>query len=171
MSQTETRNHKVKCHFGINDYYKHYSTIVNDPKDEKTYKNVLNDYLKANKNAISNFGYSYTLPERLGRIEIRKLKKQVTVSKDGKIINKLPINWKETKKLWKENAKAKEKKILIRYTNEHTNGYVFKIVYLKYLANYKNKSIYKMQINREMRRNTKTSILGKRLDAFLLNSN
>lgn len=168
MSQIETRNHKVKCQFGIKEYYKFYSNTSKDPVNSQLYSKVLKEYLKMNASLISGSGYQFKLPQRLGRIELRKVKKEVTINKDGDIVNKLVPNWKKTNQLWKENPIAKENKVIIRYVNEHTNGFIFKLVYLKYNANFKNKSVYKMLINRAMRRNTSDSIITKKVDAFLL---
>ena len=100
-------------------------------------------------------------------MELRKVKTEVKIDEDGNIINKLPVNWKETNKLWKENPAAKEKGIKIRYTNEHTNGYTFKIFYLRSKANYNNKSMYQMQFNRDMKRTLSKSIFQGKIDAFL----
>jgi hypothetical protein len=152
------------------DYYKYYKKNNSDPKSKDKYREVLLDYLESNRDLVSKKGYNYRIPRRLGNIQLRKFKKEVTIDKDGNVVNKLVINWKKTKALWKENPEAKERKIKIRYTNDHTNGYVFRIVYVKYTANYKNKSVYKMLVNREMRRNTKDPIINKKVDAFLLNS-
>jgi hypothetical protein len=171
MRQTETRAHKIKCHFGVEHYFSSYRKLSNNPQSSKIYRAVLKDYLDANRKAIYTSGYIFKLPQRLGRIEMRKSKKEVKIDKNGKVINKLPINWQATKKLWAENEQAKERKIKIRYTNEHTGGYVFRPRYIKNTANFKNKSLYKMSINREMRRNTKAAIMNKRMDAFLLSPN
>tara|TARA_R110000851_G_scaffold303660_1_gene461299 strand:+ start:121 stop:594 length:474 start_codon:yes stop_codon:yes gene_type:complete len=153
----------------MTDYGKYYKENAVSPVSNLLFRKVFRDYLNANRNAISNFAYVYRLPQRMGRIEIRKTKKEIKVDpKTGELINKLPINWKATNKLWKENPEAKEKKIKIRYINEHTNGYVFRPKYMKNTANFKNKSIYKMSVNRELRRNTEPAIVSKRIDAFLL---
>tara|TARA_R110000851_G_scaffold57420_2_gene133763 strand:+ start:8285 stop:8755 length:471 start_codon:yes stop_codon:yes gene_type:complete len=155
----------------MTDYWNHYKSNALEPVKNLLFRKVFRDYLNANRNAVSNFAYMFRLPQRLGRIEIRKTKKTVKVDpKTGKIINKLVPNWQATKKLWKENPEAKEKKIVLRYTNEHTDGYVFRPRYMKNTANYKNKSIYKMSVNRELRRNTEPAIVSKRIDAFLLSS-
>ncbi len=166
--EQDKRDHKVKCDYGINDYWKHYNTVVKEPVSEKIYKGVLLDYLKANRNYISKFGYTFNLPRRLGRIEIRKFKQEIKVNRDGEIENNLTVNWQATKKLWRDNAEAKEKKILIRYTNEHTRGYAFRAYYFKNSANFKNKSVYGMQVNRELRRNMSTGIFNKTIDSFLI---
>lgn len=171
MSPTETkdtREHKVTCHYGLPDYYKDYKRNSKDPVDKTLYSKVLKDYLQATRDGISTFGKTFNFPERMGRIEMRKSKRAVKVDKEGKIVNNLPINWKETKKLWEENKEAEKKKVKIRYTNEHTNGYVFRPVYIKNTANYKNKTVYKLSINRALRRGSYLSIMNKRFDAFLL---
>ena len=168
MSQTETREHKIKCDYGLPDYRKDYKNSVKEPEDDETYNNVLIDWLMANQRAIRNFGYIFVLPKRMGRIEIRKTKGEVKIGKDGQVINNLAVNWKATRKLWSENEEAKEKKIKIRYTNEHSNGYIFRPRYMKNTANYKNKSIYRMSINRQLSRGTYSAIVSGKLDAFLL---
>lgn len=168
MSQTETRNHRIKCDYGMPDYYRFYKDTSKSPKSNKVFSDVVRDYLDANRTAVYSKAYIYVLPQRLGRIEIRKMKREVIIDKEGKVINKLLINWKETKKLWSENKEAKERKIKIRYTNEHTDGYVFRPIYMKNTANFKNKSIYKLKVNRDMARKTEPAIVSKKIDAFLL---
>ena len=98
---------------------------------------------------------------------MRKVKTEVKIGDDGKVINNLPVNWRETRKLWEENQAAKIKGTKIRYTNEHTDGHTFRIFYIRSKANYKNKSMYKLQFNREMKRQLSTSIFAGRIDAFL----
>lgn len=165
---TDSRTHKVKCHFGLGDYFKFYNKDTTNPKDKKIFNEVLKDYLKMNQELISIKAYIFMLPQRMGRIEMRKSKKEVFIDKEGNVVNKLVPNWKETRALWEENAEAKLKKIIIRYVNTHTQGYVFRLRYIKNSANFKNKSLYKMQLNREMRRATSNSIITKKVDAFLL---
>lgn len=171
MNLLDKRNHKVISHYGKNDYYKHYCKTTINPVSKKIWDKVLMEYLSSVANLISQEGCVFNLPSRLGKMELRKVKKEVSLDKNGNIKNTLNINWKETKELWKTNIKAKEKNIKIRYINKHTDGYSFKIVYIKYTANYKNKSVYKMSINREMRRSTGKPILNNKLDAFLLKNN
>jgi hypothetical protein len=170
-SQIDKRDHKIKCQYGMGDYARWYSKNTEAPVSDKIFRQVLKDFLKMNQEITSATGHSFKLPEQCGKIEIRKIKRELEVDENGKIINKLPINWQATKKLWAENPKAKDKKIKIRYTNEHTDGYVFHPYYIKRHANYKNKQYYKMQVNREMARNMYNSIMSGKLDAFLLFDN
>lgn len=152
------------------DYYKSYVKDVNNPVSKQLHSNILKDFLKEMQKAISQEGYIFNIPQRLGKIELRKIKREVKVGEDGKIINTLNTNWRATFKLWEGNIEAKVKKTRIRYLNEHTNGYIFRIVYFKNTANFKNKSVYKMSLNREMRRSTEEPIINHKIDAFLLNN-
>jgi len=170
MSLQDKRNHKIKCHHGMNSYYKHYKETTKNPISKQLYTAIVKEFLNDIRDEISTNGYTFKLPQRLGKIELRKSKRTIKFDKEGNLINNLSINWKETNKLWKENLEAKIKKTKVRYTNEHTDGYVYKLVYLKYIANFKNKSLYTMSLNREMRRATAQPIINHKIDAFLLNS-
>jgi len=164
----DKRNHKIKSDYGISDYYKRYKKKNGENAVSKaTYCAIVKDFNSHVRKKMSLKGTEYVFPFRLGKMELRKVKTEVKIDEDGNIINKLPVNWKETNKLWKENPAAKEKGIKIRYTNEHTNGYTFKIFYLRSKANYNNKSMYQMQFNRDMKRTLSKSIFQGKIDAFL----
>lgn len=168
MNHQDKRNHKVKCDYGKADYYKHYCEVIKKPLEKKLWNAILMDYLNGVAELISQKGMPYTMPSRMGLIEIRKTKKGVSIDKKGRVKNTFKINWKATKELWKENKRAREKKTLLRYVNKHTDGYSFEIKYIKNLATFKNKSVYRMLVNREMARSTAKPIINKEIDAFLL---
>lgn len=168
MSHQDKRNHKIKSDYGRADYYKHYCKKVDKPVSKERFYAILDDYLNEIHNMISQEGYEYDMPCRIGKIQFRKYKSEVKLSNDGKVINNLPINWKATNKLWEENPNAKEKKILVRHVNKHTGGYTYTLRYIKYNATYKNKTAYKMFINREMRRKTQGPIVQNKIDAFII---
>tara|TARA_R110000822_G_scaffold191566_4_gene330296 strand:- start:5208 stop:5714 length:507 start_codon:yes stop_codon:yes gene_type:complete len=164
----DKRIHRIKTDYGNYDYYKHF--ISNTPGSTITrsvFGQVLKEFNGHVRDRISTKGAEYTLPCRVGKVELRKLKTEVKIADDGSIINNLPVNWKATRELWAENEIAKEKKTKIRYTNEHTEGYTFRIFYRTSKANFKNKSIYKMKLNRTLKRQLSKSIFAGRIDAFL----
>lgn len=163
------REHKIKCDYGLPDYYNFYKKIVNNPVSKNLYTSILKEYLKINHDIVSKKGEPFILPKETGEIVVRKLKKEIEIKKDGSIKNSFPVNWKATKKLWSENINAKKNKTLIRHTNEHTDGYYFLIVYQRRSAKFKGKSYYKMQINRQMQRGLSDPILKGQIDSFLLN--
>lgn len=164
----DNRNHRVKTDYGIGDYYRSFTKKFKEKNiSRKVFGSVVKEFNDHVRDSVSKKGSEYIFPSKIGKIELRKIKAELTVDKDGKIINKLPTNWKETRKLWNENPKAKENKVKIKFTNEHTDGYTFRIVYLRSKANYKNKSIYKFQFNRKMKRDLSKSIFQGRIDAFI----
>jgi hypothetical protein len=165
---TDQRNHRVKSDYGSNDYYRSFSKNSEFKHiDRSLYGNVLREFNDYVRDGISLKGAEYILPFRLGKIQLRKKKTEVKIGENGEIINNLPPNWKATRELWGINEDAKKKKIKIRFTNDHTDGYTFRIVYLRSKANYKNKSIYKIRMNRMMKRNLSKSIFLGKIDAFL----
>ncbi len=151
--EEDKRVHRVKTDFGSGDYYKHFIKTTGATHISRVkFGEILREFNDHVRDRISTKGAEYFMPERTGKIELRKSKTEVKIASDGSIINNLPVNWKATRELWAENEKAKEKKTKIRYTNEHTDGHTFRIFYRKSKANFKNKSIYKMRFNRDLKR-------------------
>lgn len=168
-SKPDVRLHRVKADFGSGDFYKHFAS---DPTLEKevpraVYGEVLREFNGHVRDRISTKGAEYFFPCKLGKVELRKVKSEVKIDDEGNITNNLPINWKATRELWDENERAREKKTKIRYTNEHTDGHTFRIFYKRSKANFKNKSIYKMRFNRDLKRQLSRSIFAGLIDAFL----
>ena len=163
----DKRNHKIKSDYGMNDYYKRYKSKIDNPVSKELYSTIIKDFNGHVRKKMAIKGTEYVFPFRLGKMELRKIKTEVKIDENGNIVNKLPVNWKETNKLWEDTPSAKERGIKIRYTNEHTDGYTFKIFYLRSKANYKNKSMYQMQFNRDMKRSLSRSIFQGKIDAFL----
>lgn len=164
----DVRNHLVKSDYGVSDYYRFFKK--NNPDINITraeFGAIIKEFNSHTRDRMALKGAGFILPFRLGKVELRKVKTEVKIDEDGNVINQLPTNWKETRKLWKENPAAKDKGIKIKFTNEHTDGYTFKISYLRGKANFKNKTIYKIRFNRDLKRNLSASIFAGRIDAFL----
>ena len=164
----DKRLHRIKSDYGNGDYYKHFVKQTGSKDISRArFGDILREFNNHVRDRISTKGAEYIIPNRIGKIELRKMQTEVKIDDDGNIINNLPINWRETRKLWAENDKAKEKKTKIRYTNEHTGGYTFRIFYRTSKANFKNKSIFKMKFNRTMKRQLSVYIFAGKIDAFL----
>ena len=161
-----TRNHKVKSHYGMDDYYKHYKKNTRNAVDSKTHRNVLREMNKTLGNELATIGYEIKLPKRMGIIRLHKTKSKCWFDK-GKLKTNKPVDFKTTIELWNRNPAAKAKKTLVRYENAHSDGYTFKIFYSKKSANYKNKSIYQIQVNRQVKRKLNESIKLNKVDALL----
>jgi len=164
----DKRNHLVKSDFGVNNYY---NAFVRENKDIEMsrgeYGQILKEFNSHIRERLATKGAGFILPCRLGRAELRKVKTEVKIDDNGDVVDNLPTNWKVTRELWRSNPDAKAKNIKIKFTNEHTDGYTFKVSYLKSKALFKNKSIYKIRFNRDLKRTLSRSIFAGRIDAFI----
>lgn len=153
----DKRHHKIKSDFGINDYYKFYKKKYNSNKTKKDYKKIISDFNEEIKILIIEENLVYQLPYIGMEIMIKKDKRKPKII-NGVLVNNTPPDWKTTKELWDRDPEAKEKKIIVRYNNSHTSGYVFRIYCKKFKCNLKYRSLYKFNPNRKFQRD-----LAKRL--------
>lgn len=107
-------------------------------------------------------GHDIILPEKMGRIELRKYNSKIKLDK-GKVKTNLPINWDRTLKLWHHDKEAKDLKILVRQEAK----VLFKILYNKGRANYNNQSFYQFIPNRDFKKELSKRINDDNIDAFL----
>lgn len=165
---SKQRIHKNKADYGIKDYYKFYKQKYN--KENKNYTKIIGEFNKELIELILNSDLVYQLPFLGMEIMIRKEKRNIVI-KDGKVYNPNPIDFKATKDLWDKSPEAKEKRLKIRYTNYHTSGYVFRVYLKKFKSRIKNRSFYKIKVNREFARGINKRIHDpnkEAFDAFLL---
>lgn len=162
LKVSSKRNHKIKGSLGINDAFKYYKQ--NGGKlPNNIYNKIIKTINKYYAQQLSN-GIEIKLPCRMGSLELRKFKPTIKI-KDNKLINTLPIDWNRTLKLWEEDKQAKEQKIFVKLEVKE----VFRVVYNKKTANYKNKSFFKFKTNRQLKLNLKHNIMEGAVDAFLWN--
>ena len=151
------------------DYYKRY--ILDHPKISRLlYNKIISDYNEGIRSLIINDQIIYQFPYTNFQLFVKKHKRKPKIV-NGKLINSIPINWKATNELWEKDAEAKEKKILIRFTNYHTFGYVFRIIFKKFNSRLKNKSLYKFKNNRKLQRELNKRIMDDTknpYDAFVI---
>lgn len=107
-------------------------------------------------------GHDAILPYNMGKIELRKYKPTIEITPEG-IKTNLPINWKRTLSLWKDNKEAHKKKTLVRY---ETNM-LFRIMYSRKKAIYKNKSVYQFIPHTSFKKKLSEKVLNNEIDAFL----
>ena len=158
------RHHKVSNSYGSKDAFFYYRKIK--PKDSKyvltdcQYLQIIrtiNDILR--ENLI--MGEDIILPERMGKLEIRKKKAKVEFI-NGKIKTNLPVNWNETLKLWYNNPSCKNKKQLVRQEVKD----IFRVYYNVNKANFNNKTFYEFFVNRNIKIGLKNNINLNKLEAF-----
>lgn len=158
------RHHKVTNSYGSKDAFHYYRKIK--PDDSKYVLTdcqflhiirLINDDLRD----LLIEGKDVTLPEQMGRLELRKITNTIKFV-DGKIKTNLPIDWNATLKLWYNNPMCKERKQLVRQENTET----FKVYYNKTKAKYNNKTFYEFDPNRLLKVNLKNNIKLNKIDAF-----
>jgi hypothetical protein len=164
---------KIPIHYGMEDYYKFYVKKYVKLKGfssitSKIYNTIVSDANKMIMDSIIEEGKDFNIPFQLGILGVRKYKPKLQITSNNKIINNLPINPFETSKLWESNPEAKEKKVYVRYTNKHTDGYVFSLYYFKHKAKFKNKKAYSLITKRGIKRQLSKNIQDKVIDAFIM---
>lgn len=156
--------------YGMGDYYNYYAinnfkeyseekkrtVIYKNSKyfvDRATFSKIISDFNKAVCEEVLYENFEYKLPARMGEISIKKYKPKIEFDENGKLKSRtLPVDWKATNELWNNNPEAKEQKKLVRFLNDHTNGFISKWYYVKNYANYKYKSGYVFKASRTNKR-------------------
>lgn len=147
---------KYPIHIKTPDFYKYYvHMLLKTGKGREInrkskyfltkskYTEILGTINKELLGLVRNEALDFVMPARLGITCIRKYKPEIRVDEEtGKVIDKMPINWKETRKLWRENPKAKADKKFIKHFNAHSNQYVGKYMWKNRHCNFTNKTAY-----------------------------
>lgn len=162
----EPRKHKVRNSWGVYDAYKYYRK--NKPKDSKYIMSESQYFAiirNINKLLVGKLleGNDINLPERMGRLELRKTKTYIRIE-NGKIKTNMPIDWMQTLKLWHEDKESYENKTLIKKRTKE----VFRVYYNKSKANYNNKGFYEFSLNRKIKHRLKNLVNDNKIDAFEL---
>ena len=167
LKVNKPRLHKVRNSNGIYDAYKwirknkwlnigrpltehEFYTIIRQVNNELAYSLIRGDDIN--------------LPNRMGRLELRKYDAKIRVDSNNKVITNLPIDWDRTLKLWSEDEEAYKERILIKMEEKE----IFKVFYNKKSANYENKSFMQFDVNRDIKRSLTQQIKKRAVDAFKL---
>lgn len=150
------------------DYHKFYEDKYKEI-DKKLFNSIITDFNKGVVDLILKENVMFNMPYLNMQLQIRKDKRKPRLE-NGKLINPVPVDWKKTKELWERNPEAKEKKLLVRYNNSHSSGYVYRVNLQKFSSKVRNKTLIKIETNRSFKRK-----LGKRIknlddpfDSYLL---
>ena len=146
LKKGNSHKDKVNNSWGVYDAYKHirknkWYDIGRPLKEGEFYAIIrnVNNYL-ASEIAKGN---TITLPSRMGKLELRKQERGVSIV-DGKLRITYPINWHDTLRLWYEDPEEMKKKTLVR----RNTSQVYRVKYNKWTANYENQSYYEFTLNR-----------------------
>lgn len=156
---------KINSDFGNKDYYNYYHEKSKNPVSKAKFSKVVEQFNKGIVDLIINEGLEFTPIKLQITFCVRKIKKIPRIE-NNKLINKGPIDWKSTNLLWEENSEAKEKKLLLRYQNNHTSKYVFNIKIIKGVSRYTNKQYYRFKPCRSFQRSLAKRILNDKLEPF-----
>ncbi len=148
---TKKSNNKIQVHYGITDYYKYYKDKYKNHVSSKKYNKIISDFNNEIINLILNENIEYYMNHLHLVVGVRKVKRRPRIV-NGKLRNTVPIDWKVTKELWQSDEEAKEKKLLVRFNNSHTSGYIFSINLIKVGLGFKNKKYYKFKAARNFAR-------------------
>lgn len=142
----QKRTVKIRDSYGVYDIYKHIRKNkwydIGRPLKEHEFYSIIREVNNMLAKEIIK-GNSISFLCGMGHIDITKYTPEVKI-KEGKLKIGYAVNWKDTIKLWFEDAEARKEKILLR----HEPKYIYHIKYNKAKANYKNKCFYKFAINR-----------------------
>lgn len=164
------RIHKNKSDFGMPDYFEYYQKTLEGSCDSKKYNQIVSDFNKNLVQLIIEDNLIFYMPGLGFEICIRKEKRKPKLV-DGKVVNTVPVDWKATNELWDKDEEAREKKLLVRYNNSHTAGFVFRIYCRKFKARVKHKNLFKFKPNRKFQRALAARVFDldkDPYDAFLL---
>lgn len=104
---------------------------------------------------------------KLGNLYVVKEKREIKYDPEtDQIINTLPVNIAETLKLWKARPELRKKKF-IRYTNEHSDGYMYRLKYEVSMATFKGKQYYNFKYSKPVREKLNENINNKNIEVFL----
>ena len=160
------RVHKLKGDYGIRDYYKYYKETTGDTSiSTALFNKIITDFNAGVIDLVIEQGLIFYMPYLGLELLIKKDKRKPRIE-DGKLINNVPIDWNATNNLWEKDAEAKEKKILVRYTNSHTSGYVFRVYCKKFKSKIRNKKLYKFKPSRNFQRSLSKRINDPHKDNF-----
>lgn len=137
-------------HSNMGDMWDFYRESNSKPVDKHTYVDVCYAFNKGIADSIIRESFEFKLPFKLGKLRIRSTKQKIHI-KDGKInTQKMPIDWNESKKMWREEYPGKtmeeiynipDKKLVV-HVNEHNNGYINRWYWDKTLSNVVNSMAY-----------------------------
>jgi hypothetical protein len=165
MKPPKRGKNKIPTDYGMKDYYNFYSEKYNSNMPRTKYNKIISDINQGIIDLMLNEGFEFKIPHINSTIMIKKDKRTPRIV-NGKVINPSPVDWVTTRKLWESDPEAEEKKILVRYVNSHTSGYVFRIYLKKFGATFKNRSVYKFKASRKFQRELTARINDENKDRF-----
>lgn len=160
---------RIKADFKMDNFvtYIYYRLVKIYPEiTHVQIRSVLRKYFEYCKDDLG-VGTKVYMGSILGNLYLEKRFGEIKYDEENdKIINTLPVNIHETLKLWKERPELRKVRF-VRYTNEHSGGYSFRLKYEKSLAKYSNKTFYDFKFSDPVRDAINKGVSEKKTDAYI----
>ena len=106
-------------------------------------------------------GETFKIPHQMGVLELRKRPCGVTM-KNGHLHITYPVDWKATEELWRQDAEAKQKGLVIR----REIPYMYRVYWNIAAACFKNKYFYQFKLNTFIKRALSQNIMSGKTDTL-----
>lgn len=164
------RRKRIKYRYNVRYFsaYAHYRVVKKFPELKRNdCAKIINTYFELMETDLA-LGERIKLQNKLGGFYLSKELKGVEYDeKTDTIKNNLPINIPKTLKLWKEKPELKDV-TFVRFTNDHSGNFLFRLHFEESKAVFKNKKIYKFQFSRPLKQKLVRNIYDKKVDAYLI---
>jgi len=141
--------------YGSDQLYKDYVEYSGNPYNlsKKQYRKVWKEFSKKLWDNIIFQNYEFVMPFRLGTIRMKYYKAKLKVLPDGSInYNKVPVDYKSTIEYWDKTPGARERKELLYFFNEHSDGYMAKVLWDRLTCVTRNHNRYAFRATRTLKR-------------------
>jgi len=119
--------------------------------DRQTFSNIIKDFNLELARLIIEEAEEFKMPANLGKVRIRKYMRRIRFLEDGTIDKRYHSpDWQKCWELWEREYPGKSKdeikeikgKPMVYHTNEHTEGFVFRLYWDKYGSAIINRQMY-----------------------------
>lgn len=144
----------------IKEAYIHYKKSLPNKEvmNSSDYRKLINSFNSFLMKHILQ-GDEIMLPLRMGRMNIQGIQQNIRVDEKGNIKG-TRIDWKATKDLWNKDSEHAEKKTLIYFFNEHSDGVKYSFKWTRNNALLQNKYYYTFVPSRHNKRTLAKLIKG-----------
>lgn len=163
---------KIKIDIHTEDFFNYYKKHTFDDNAEskfyltpKQYGAFIKTYFDELTDKMIFENYHFNIPYRMGTLSIRKYQRGIKIV-DGKVRDNFPVDWNETLKLWERDEEAKEKKVLVKHLNKHSDGYVYKWIWNRQKMNTPNHMKWYFRPTRTNKLKLKAAINSKMVDFY-----
>jgi len=143
----------------IRDSYKWYKENAQHPKVHiSIYMKIATGFMKfLAKKIVAGFQVQLGNAHSLGVFAVVGKKVRVKIDEETGKVRGLMVNWKATNELWASNPELRRKEY-VYYTNDHTNGVKYNLVWWKTNMNIGNKHLYSFTFCKPLRKELSASI-------------